>query len=165
MMTSGTLSFDMTDAYITFAAMSSELRSIARPVYFESSMIKNVEFYPPAVKMTFTDGTVTTAVAQGEDEYDPEIGMMTCIMKFLFKGSSYNNLFRKMIKKDEQRKKKAVDDARKAEEEVAIKKRQEEKKERRRQAWLARKRKEQVDMMAEAYKKALVETTQKKEDE
>lgn len=165
MMTSRTLSLDMIEAYKTLTAMSSELRSITRPIYFEPSMIENVEFYPPAVKMTFTDGTVTTSVAQGEDEYDPEIGMMTCIMKYLFRGSSYNNLFRKMIKKDEQRKKKAVDDARKAEEEAAIKKRQEEKKERRRQAWLARKRKEQVDMMAEAYKKALVETAQKKEDE
>lgn len=59
-------------------------------------LIKKVEFYPPAVKMTFADGKVVTASAKDGDEYDPEYGMMVCVMKYLWNGSGYLGEFKKM---------------------------------------------------------------------
>ena len=59
---------------------------------FYPELIKNVEFYPPAVKMTFNDGVVTTSVAQGDDRYNPEQGMIMCILQYIFMGKTYNNM-------------------------------------------------------------------------
>ena len=72
---------------------------------FAPNDVESVEFHPPATKMIFKDGTSVTAVAQDGDEYDKEIGMMVCILKRMFGGSGYNNLFRKWIKNDEKKKK------------------------------------------------------------
>ena len=91
---------------------------------FTANKIASVEFFPPATKMTFTDDTVTTAVAQPGDEFSKEVGMMVCIMKYIFGDKSYNNMFRKWIKKDEYRKKEAEKSAAEKRESAEIKKRQ-----------------------------------------
>lgn len=90
-----------------------------RGYLFAPNDVESVEFHPPATKMIFKDGTSVTAVAQDGDEYDKEIGMMVCILKRMFGGSGYNNLFRKWIKNDE-KKKKDIERANKETEEKKI---------------------------------------------
>lgn len=120
---------------------------------FHPANITNVEFYPPAVKMTFMDGTVTTAVAQKGDEYSPETGMMVCIMKYIWKTQNFNNTFRKWIKNDAKRK---------AEAEAAKEEKQKEKERRARKVAKAiarkeRKRQEAIEIQKEAYIRATKE--------
>lgn len=122
---------------------------------FKPDMIVNVEFFPPAVKMTFRDGTVTSASAKEGDSYDPEMGMMMCINKYIWKGSSYNTFFRKWIKREEERK--AMIQARKDEEEKE--RRRSEKRRKKNAERIARKkaaeREEAIQIQAEAYKRAM----------
>ena len=120
---------------------------------FSADKIKNVEFYPPAVKMTFTDGTVTTAVAQEGDEYDPKTGMMVCIMKYVWQSVNYNTALDKWIKKDRERdeKQEALQKAR--EEEKARKQKEQEKVAQRK----AKKREEAIEIQKEAYLRAMKE--------
>lgn len=123
---------------------------------FTPNMVSNVEFFPPAVKMTFEDGTVTTASAQEGDTFDPEMGMMMCINKYIWKGSGYNNFFRKWIKADDN--KKAEIQAQKEQTEKArmlAEKRRKKNAER-----IARKkaaeREEAIQIQAEAYRRAML---------
>lgn len=130
---------------------------------FNPEKIKNVEFYPPAVKMTFTDGTVTTSVAQGDDKYNPEQGMIMCILQYIFMGKTYNNMFRKWIKADEDRKAedKAFIEAVKEAKEIAA--RQEAKEQKRKAQRAARKREEAIEIQKEAYLRAMKEASNKEE--
>ena len=121
------------------------------------SLIKKVEFYPPAVKMTFADDKVVTASAKDGDEYDPEYGMMVCVMKYLWKGSGYLADLKKWIKKDEEEKK-AKEDKIKSEKEA---KEREAKKRAKNQERLAKRKavqkEEAIEIQKEAYKRALQE--------
>ncbi len=120
-------------------------------------LIKKVEFYPPAVKMTFVDGKVVTASAKDGDEYNPEYGIMVCIMKYLWNGSGYLGEFKKWIKKAEEEKK-AKEDKIKSEKEA---KEREAKKRAKNQERLAKRKaaqkEEAIEIQKEAYKRALQE--------
>ena len=124
---------------------------------FNPEDIKKVEFYPPAVKMTFVDGKVVTASAKDGDEYDPEYGMMVCILKYLWNGSGYLGKFKKWIKKAEEEKK-AKEDKIKSEKEA---KEREAKKRTKNQERLAKRKaaqkEEAIEIQKEAYKRALQE--------
>lgn len=136
-----------------------------RKVYhlFVPEKITNVEFYPPAVKMTFNDGTVTTSVAQGDDEYNPEQGMIMCILQYIFMGKTYNNMFRKWIKADEDRKAAIEKEALAEKEAKEITARQEAKEQKRKAKRAARKREEAIEIQKEAYLRAMKETSNKEE--
>lgn len=124
---------------------------------FSPGMIKDVKFFPPATKMTFIDGTVITTVAQEGDEFSKEIGMMNCIMEYIFRGKSYNNVLRKWIKKDEQREKEKVLAEQKAKEEKETKERQAAKEKRRKAARAEREKERQIEIQKEAYLRAMKE--------
>ena len=130
---------------------------------FVPEKIKNVEFYPPAVKMTFTDGTVTTSVAQGDDKYNPEQGMIMCILQYIFMGKTYNNMFRKWIKADEDRKLRDETIAEAVKEAKEIAARQEAKEQKRKAQRAARKREEAIEIQKEAYLRAMKEVSNKEE--
>lgn len=124
---------------------------------FTPSDITNVEFYPPAVKMTFKDGTVMTAVAQEGDEYNPEIGMMVCIMKYIWGGAGFNTCLHHWVERwDKKQEEKAA--AKKAQEE-AIKKEKEEKRKAREQEQKQKEyeREQQIEIQKEAYLRAMRE--------
>lgn len=124
---------------------------------FNPNKIADVEFYPPATKMTFTDGSVVTATAREGDSFSPETGMMVCIMKYIFGDQKYNNMFRKWIKKDKQRKEEKVKAEEKAKKEKEIKKRQAEKERRRRIARAERAKEREIEIQKEAYLRAMKE--------
>lgn len=130
---------------------------------FVPEKIKNVEFYPPAVKMTFNDGAVTTSVAQGDDKYNPEQGMIMCILQYIFMGKTYNNMFRKWIKADEDRKAAIEKEALAEKEAKEITARQEAKEQKRKAKRAARKREEAIEIQKEAYLRAMKETSNKEE--
>lgn len=130
---------------------------------FYPELIKKVEFYPPAVKMTFKDGAVTTSVAQGDDAYDPEQGMIMCILQYIFMGKTYNNMFRKWIKADEDRKAAAEKEALAEKEAKEITARQEAKEKKRKAKRAARKREEAIEIQKEAYLRAMKEASNKEE--
>lgn len=120
---------------------------------FTPSDIANVEFYPPAVKIIFKNGTVTTAVAQEGDEYNPEVGMMVCIMKYIWGGAKYNTELRHWIKKwdNKQKEKEAIKLAAEKEKELEQKKREKAEK------YKARRIEVQIEMQKEAYLRAMRE--------
>lgn len=132
---------------------------------FTPDKIVSVEFFPPATKMTFTDDTVTTAVAQPGDEFSKEVGMMVCIMKYIFGDKSYNNMFRKWIKKDEHRKKEAEKSAAEKRERAEIKKRQVEKEAKRKAKRTEQAREREIEIQKEAYIRAMRELEEDKEAE
>ena len=124
--------------------------------------IKKVEFYPPATKMTFTDGEVVTVVARHGDEFNEEAGVMHCIMKRLFKGTGYNSMIRSLIK--DTHKREAAEFLKKQEEEeakeAAVKAKEEARK--KEQKRLAREREEKIEIQKEAYIRAMKEMKGKK---
>ena len=126
---------------------------------FVPSSIKDVQFYPPAVKMTFTDGTVTTSVAQGDDEYNPEQGMIMCILQYIFGNKTYNNMFRKWIKNDEDRKIAGEKEALAEKEAKEIKARQEAREAKRKAVRAAKRREEAIEIQKEAYLRAMKEAS------
>ena len=126
--------------------------------FFTPSRIKDVQFYPPAVKMTFTDGTVTTSVAQGDDEYNPEQGMIMCILQYIFGNKTYNNMFRKWIKNDEDRKIAKDKEALAEKEAKEIKARQEARKANRKAVRTSKRREEAIEIQKEAYLRAMRES-------
>lgn len=115
--------------------------------------ISNVEFYPPAVKMTFRDGTVTTAVPQEGDEYDPKTGMMVCIMKYIWNKQNYNTALNKWIKEAEKKEKDKAD----AEKILAEEKAKRERKIKKAIARKERKKQEAIEIQKEAYIRAMKE--------
>ena len=124
--------------------------------------IKKVEFYPPATKMTFTDGEVVTVVARHGDEFNEEAGVMHCIMKRLFRGTGYNGMIRSLIK--DTHKREAAEFLKKQEEEeakeAAVKAKEEARK--KEQKRLAREREEKIEIQKEAYIRAMKEMKGKK---
>lgn len=124
--------------------------------------IKKVEFYPPATKMTFTDGKVVTVVARHGDEFNEEAGVMHCIMKRLFDGTGYNGMIRSLIK--DTHKREAAEFLKKQEEEeakeAAVKAKEEARK--KEQKRLAREREEKIEIQKEAYIRAMKEMKGKK---
>lgn len=126
---------------------------------FTPACIKDVQFYPPAVKMTFIDGTVTTSVAQGDDEYNPEQGMIMCILQYIFGGKTYNNMFRKWIKKDEERKIAEEKKVLAEKEAKEIKARQEAREAKRKAIRAAKRREETIEIQKEAYLRAMKEAS------
>lgn len=126
---------------------------------FCPDMVQNVEFLPKqndpkVVKMTFYDGTVTTAVDQEGDEFNAEYGMSMCILKYIWRGSGYNTFFRKWMKVDKKRK--ADDKAAKvkAEQDAERARRKKEKNDARRAKKEAEEREDLIDIIASAIKKA-----------
>lgn len=124
--------------------------------------IKKVEFYPPATKMTFTDGEVVTVAARHGDEFNEEAGVMHCIMKRLFRGTGYNGMIRSLIK--DTHKREAAEFLKKQEEEeakeAAVKAKEEARK--KEQKRLAREREEKIEIQKEAYIRAMKEMKGKK---
>ena len=127
--------------------------------WFTPEYIKDVQFYPPAVKMTFTDGTVTTSVAQGDDEYNPEQGMIMCILQYIFGDKTYNNMFRKWIKNDEDRKAAEEKKALAEKEAKEIKAHQEAREAKRQAVRTAKRREEAIEIQKEAYLRAMKEAS------
>lgn len=158
------LASSMCNTYIDLDQYGSGLIYNKKPYkLFYPELIKNVEFFPPAVKMTFKDGTVTTSVAQGDDEYNPEQGMIMCILQYIFMGKTYNNMFRKWIKADEDRKAAIEKEALAEKEAKEITARQEAKEQKRKAKRAARKREEAIEIQKEAYLRAMKETSNKEE--
>ena len=126
--------------------------------FFTPEEIKNVEFYPPATKMTFADGIVTTSVARDGDEYNKEVGMMVCIMKYIFNGKKgYNNMFRKWIKNADRREAEKEKEATELEEKKVIEERQKAKKARRKAERMAKAKEREIEIQKEAYVRAMRE--------
>lgn len=126
---------------------------------FFPEMVQNVEFLPKqsapkVVKMTFYDGTVTTAAAQEDDEFNAEYGMTMCILKYIWGGSGYNTFFRKWIKVDKKRKADAEATKAKAEQDAERAKRKKEKNDARRARKEAEEREDLIDILASAIRKA-----------
>lgn len=126
---------------------------------FCPDMVQNVEFLPKqsdpkVVKMTFYDGTVTTAVAQEGDEFNAEYGMSMCILKYIWDGSGYNTFFRKWMKVDKKRKADAEAAKTKAEQDTERAKRKKEKNDARRARKEAEEREDLIDILASAIRKA-----------
>lgn len=115
--------------------------------------IVDVEFYPPAVKMTFRDGIVTTAVPQEGDEYDPKTGMMVCIMKYIWGKQNYNTALNKWIKKAEKEEKEKLA----AEKALADEKAKRQRKVAKAIARKERKKQESIEIQKEAYIRAMKE--------
>lgn len=130
---------------------------------FDPNEIVDVAFYPPATKMTFADGKVVVATAQEGDEFDPYIGMIVCICKYIFKGSSFNSVLRKWIKVDEERKLQKE----KAEQEKLKKAEAREKKAKKKAAKRllkqVAKKEEAIEIQKEAYLRAMRELSADKE--
>lgn len=124
---------------------------------FNPDDIKDVEFYPPATKITFRDGTVTTSVAQEGDEFNKEVGMMVCIMKYIFKGKRYNNMFRKWIKNADKREADRAKELEAQKEEKAIRERQVAKEAKRRADRAAKAKEREIEIQKEAYVRAMRE--------
>lgn len=121
---------------------------------FAPSDVVNVEFYPPAVKMFFKDGTVTVATPHGDDEYDPEMGMTMCIFKYIWGDKSYNNFFRKWIKKDEEAKKAKSEAEKAAKEAKELEARKKAKNDARKKKRAEAKKEYEISVMAEAMRRA-----------
>lgn len=126
---------------------------------FSPDLVQNVEFLPKqsdpkVVKMTFSDGTVTTAAAQEGDEFNAEYGMSMCILKYIWCGSGYNTFFRKWMKVDKKRKADAEAAKIKAEQDAEKAKRKKEKNDARRAKKEAEEREDLIDILASAIKKA-----------
>lgn len=124
---------------------------------FTPDRIKNVEFYPPATKVTFQDGVVITTTAQEGDEFDEYTGVMHCIMEYIFNGKKYNNMIRKWIKKAETDKKAKEKAKKDAEERKKIREHQRKKKAAKKllkkQAYIE----QQIEIQKEAYLRAMEE--------
>ena len=124
---------------------------------FTPDKIKEVKFYPPATKVTFKDGTVITSTAQDGDEFDEYIGIMTCIMEYIFRGKTYNNMIRKWIKKAEAAEREKEKALKKAEEEKKVREHQKKKKIAKKllkkQAYIE----QQIEIQKEAYLRAMEE--------
>ena len=125
--------------------------------FFTPDKIKEVKFYPPATKVTFKDGTVVTTTAQNGDVYDEYAGIMTCIMEYIFRGKTYNNMIRKWIKKAETDKKVKEKAIKEAEERKRIidhqRKKKAAKKLLKKQAYIE----QQIEIQKEAYLRAMEE--------
>lgn len=132
--------------------------------YFDESDIANVEFYPPATKMTFKDGTVTTSVAQDGDEFNKETGMLHCIMKYIFKDNTYNNMLRKWIRHADDVQADKTEFARRLEEEKQIAERQKAKKARQKARKRERDKQRQIEIQKEAYIQAMKEMNKTEDD-
>lgn len=128
---------------------------------FSPDKIKDVKFYPPATKITFTDGVVVTSVAHDGDEFDEYIGMMICIMKYIFKDNKYNNMFRKWIKKAKDEEKEKTKEEKRAAEEKEVRERQRKKKAAKKLLRKEAKREEEIEIQKEAYLRAMREKDEK----
>lgn len=128
---------------------------------FDPSMIKDVRIFDEvkngktiqAVKMFFTDGTTTVSTPQNGDTFDPEMGMIMCILQYIWEGKRYNNTFRKWIKKNEKAKK----EAEKVEERKREARGEQEKREKNAARRKAAKREEAIEIQKEAYMRAMKE--------
>lgn len=133
--------------------------------YFTPGMIKDVQFYPPATKMIFKDGTTTVSVAQEGDEYSPEVGMMVCILKYIFGNKKYNNMFNEWIKYDKKRQADRLKNIEAEKERKAIKKHQAEKKQRQEEARAEKRKKETTEAILGAFKALNVQVTRTEEND
>lgn len=152
----GTITFtgeNRKNIYLSHSMIEKMLQDISGAKLFSPDKIKNVEFFPRVVKMTFTDGTVTTAVPQEGDEYDKKTGMMVCIMKYIWRDINYNTALNKWIKKAEQ------EEQAKADKKAAIQQQkiQRQKEADRIAAKKARIREAQIEIQKEAYLRAMKE--------
>lgn len=118
--------------------------------------IKNVEFFDqgrPTIKVTFADDTHTTATCSEMDVFDFDTGLGVCIAKRAL-GSNFNRLIEKAdkiyIRSVEEKLKKATENEERAAREAKKAAKKAEKKARKEAEW----RKEQIDILAEAIKKA-----------
>lgn len=133
--------------------------------YFTPGMIKDVQFYPPATKMIFKDGTTTVSVAQEGDEYSPEVGMMVCVLKYIFGNKKYNNMFNEWIKYDKKRQADRLKNIEAEKERKAIKKHRAEKKQRQKEARAEKRKKETTEAILEAFKALNAQVTHTEEND
>lgn len=145
---------DLSGGYLmNYQQIQEILRGKTNVCGFYPEDIKNVEFYPPAVKMTFRDGIVTTAVPQEGDEYDPKTGMMVCIMKYIWGKQNYNTALNKWIKKAEKAEKEKLD----VEKALADEKAKRQRRVAKAIARKERKKQESIEIQKEAYIRAMKE--------
>ena len=122
---------------------------------FKPDLIKDVKILDRAVKMEFYDGTVTTGAARDGDEFNPEIGMMICIMEYIFGNRTYNNMFRKWIKTNEKRKKEQEKTEKEKAEAKELRIKKEAERQKAKAEWKEKKKEEQIEIMAEAFRRAM----------
>ena len=126
--------------------------------YFED--IAEVEFFPPATKVTFKCGAVMTATAHEGDEFNKEVGIMICILKYMCLcslGKNVNTYLHREIKKVEGREKEQKRKLQKDKEREEIKARQKAKRERYKAKRAAAKRQQEIEIQKEAYLQAMQE--------
>lgn len=133
------------------------IKKVDKYKYFHPGLIKDVQFYPPAVKMIFTDGTIMTATAHGDDVYDPYTGVMVCIFKYMFGDNTYLNMIRGWIKKAEKAKAEKEKEEKRIAEEKEIRERQAKKNAARKLLRKEARREEEIEMQKEAYLRAMKE--------
>ena len=122
--------------------------------------IKNVVFSGTATIVYFSDGWMTKAVCDKEDEFSKEMGILICLAKYLLKEKSYDKIMDTCF---------SFEKARKAEAEAKEleAKRIAEKKEKnrlRKERRIKRKREEQIEILSEAYSRALKKVNTCNED-
>lgn len=137
-----------------FSFLSSDMHKYRS---FSPSHVKDVQFYPPATKMYFNDGTVITSVAQEGDEFDPTMGMMMCIFEYIFKNKTYNNFFRRWIKNDKKKKDQMMREAAKVLEKEEAREKRIKKKAAKRLIKQMAKKEEEIEIRKEAYLRAMRE--------
>lgn len=125
--------------------------------------IKRIDVYNRrAIKITFKDGTYTTAKCDSQDEFSFDTGITICLMKRLLSSDAknatrmYNRIMRDVQKAwDTQEKEKQAEIEK---EKIALRKA--EKAKRKKEARKARYKEQMIDLHAEAYLRALREASE-----
>lgn len=66
----------------------------------ESFYIKKVLYKKPVTVVFWSDGTKTVAKTHGDDSYNPESGLIICVLKKLHGNSNVRNLLNSWVSKD-----------------------------------------------------------------
>lgn len=66
----------------------------------ESFYIKKVLYKNPATVVFWSDGTKTVAKTHGGDSYNPESGLVICVLKKLHGSSNVRNLLKSWVRED-----------------------------------------------------------------
>ena len=67
---------------------------------FESFYIDHVIYNNPATIVFWSDGTKTVSKTHGEDEYNPEIGLILCVLKKVHGSTNTRNLLHQWVTED-----------------------------------------------------------------
>lgn len=151
------------DGYEFIYVICEDINESVYPAHLSMSQIKDWKVFPNeenprGIVMYFMDGTSERVVTRGEDKFDLDVGIQMCLFKKILSdttngnGSSVMNklvLHAKKVKKNNERflKKTAAEEV----ERKRVRANLIAKKQRR----AARRKNEQIEMMAEAYRKAM----------